>query len=386
MIERVAFCILVLIFVGAASAVTESELFGFDEDQMFMDNDSLFSDETFASLFGPWFDFNTSLGVFDFGEPTGFFSEFYTFTGTPIVGPISAPVRFTGHEPDWIYLVGEEPVSYTEYKRMSFATGVNQLWVSSALKWTRYLLCPNGSFVQLIADSPTGGVAEVYEIYPDNTIVHKQVQLFVGYNNLRFQASHVGRNMIFFVADNQPSNVVIIDVEASRTLLGSNAPAGSGSMAAGTSQNGQSALGGSATGGSTGVGSTDTGSNGIGSTGVGSMVSEETYFQQVDSGPEMPPIGSQSSTGTSATGDTTVTLRSTQMRGYDVFVDDVYVGSDGKGGDALDGLYTIKVVGNMDHFVKVWDPVSQFFYGKPKYYPRGVTAQLNVEPAEAAYF
>lgn len=51
-----------------------------------------------------------------------------------------------------------------------------------------------------------------------------------------------------------------------------------------------------------------------------------------------------------------VTIRSAQYRGYDVTVDGIYVGTDGKGGDPLDGVYTLRVAGNQPHTIRVDHP------------------------------
>ncbi|OPY55861.1 MAG: hypothetical protein A4E49_00338 [Methanosaeta sp. PtaU1.Bin112] len=39
-------------------------------------------------------------------------------------------------------------------------------------------------------------------------------QLSQGYNSMNFQAKEIGRHMLYFVIDSQPSNVVIMDVLA----------------------------------------------------------------------------------------------------------------------------------------------------------------------------
>ncbi|UEC39887.1 MAG: hypothetical protein METHSR3v1_690011 [Methanothrix sp.] len=35
-----------------------------------------------------------------------------------------------------------------------------------------------------------------------------------GYNSMNFQANEIGRHMLYFIIESQPSNVVIIDVLA----------------------------------------------------------------------------------------------------------------------------------------------------------------------------
>lgn len=85
------------------------------------------------------------------------------------------------------------------------------------------------------------------------------------------------------------------------------------------------------------------------------------------------PFGSVTSANGTAAGvgnpggfDASITIISPQYRGYDVSVDGSYIGTDGKGGDALDGVYSFKVTGNQQHLIRVDHPLNwklwQFFY------------------------
>ncbi len=51
-----------------------------------------------------------------------------------------------------------------------------------------------------------------------------------------------------------------------------------------------------------------------------------------------------------------VTIRSAQYQGYDVTVDGIYAGTDGKGGDPLDGVYAFRVAANQPHTIRVDHP------------------------------
>ena len=42
----------------------------------------------------------------------------------------------------------------------------------------------------------------------------KQYQFNAGYNTMKFNADQIGRHILYFIVDNQPSNVVIVDVFA----------------------------------------------------------------------------------------------------------------------------------------------------------------------------
>jgi hypothetical protein len=83
------------------------------------------------------------------------------------------------------------------------------------------------------------------------------------------------------------------------------------------------------------------------------------------------------------TGDSTATIVSQGMRGYQVFLDGNYVGTEGTGGDPLDGRFSFKVVGNQNHEVRVTD--GQFNYPKTIFFDRGGTKIINVEPGTAVY-
>jgi hypothetical protein len=100
-----------------------------------------------------------------------------------------------------------------------------------------------------------------------------------------------------------------------------------------------------------------------------------------------PPIQYPGSTYTptqysvATTGDSTAQIVSQGMRGYQVYLDGNYIGTEGTGGDPLDGKYTFKVVGNQNHEVRVYD--GQFNYPKTMFFDRGGTKIINVEPGMA---
>ncbi len=54
--------------------------------------------------------------------------------------------------------------------------------------------------------------------------------------------------------------------------------------------------------------------------------------------------------------DVPVVIRSAQYKGYDVTVDGIYVGTDGKGGDPLDGVYAFRVTANQPHTIRADHP------------------------------
>jgi len=95
------------------------------------------------------------------------------------------------------------------------------------------------------------------------------------------------------------------------------------------------------------------------------------------------PIASMPPQTPTVNGDTPVTIQSQGMRGYQVFLDGNYIGTEGTGGDLLDGRFSFNVVGNQNHDIRVYD--GQFNYPKTMYFARGVQKIINVEPGTAVY-
>ena len=87
----------------------------------------------------------------------------------------------------------------------------------------------------------------------------------------------------------------------------------------------------------------------------------------------LPAIGQPNPQNTCGGSDALVTIISPEYRGYDVYVDEIYVGTDGKGGDALDGVYSSCVTGNQVHRIRVNHPLNwkwwEFFFMAGGSYP-----------------
>ncbi len=82
-------------------------------------------------------------------------------------------------------------------------------------------------------------------------------------------------------------------------------------------------------------------------------------------------------------GDTPVTIASQEMKGYQVYLDGQYIGTEGTGRDSLDGRFSFRVVGNQNHDIGVYD--GQFNYAKTIYFARGVSKTIYVEPGTPVY-
>lgn len=56
---------------------------------------------------------------------------------------------------------------------------------------------------------------------------------------------------------------------------------------------------------------------------------------------------------------------------------------EGSGGDTLDGRFSFNVVGNQNHYVRVYD--GQFNYPKTMFFTSRVQKIIYVEPGTAVY-
>ena len=152
------------------------------------------------------------------------FTEYYTTTGTPVVGGIiSNPAKFdiTQKTPSSVYYGAGVGLPYSQYAA-TVPSKTNDLWIQGATNWTQYVVSPVGTWLQLIAYAPVEGPAGFYEMIQTDTTSSKYstYQFNQGYNTMNFNADQVGRHMLYFVVNSQPSNVVVVDVFAQ-------APAGS---------------------------------------------------------------------------------------------------------------------------------------------------------------
>jgi hypothetical protein len=165
--------------------------------------------------------YSTGVSFYNQGVPDTTFSpftEYYTTSGMPIVGGIiSTPVKFdiAQRMPSTIYYGTGQTLPYDQYVS-TVPSGTNELWVQGATSWAQYVVSPVGTWIQLVANAPVGGPGGFYEIVQTDTstVRYNTYQFYQGYNTMNFNADQVGRHMFYFAVNNQPSNVVIVDVFA----------------------------------------------------------------------------------------------------------------------------------------------------------------------------
>ncbi|MDD4775864.1 MAG: S8 family serine peptidase, partial [Syntrophomonas sp.] len=93
---------------------------------------------------------------------------------------------------------------------------------------------------------------------------------------------------------------------------------------------------------------------------------DEIYGSKESSVQPVLPVTVKPSVQPSSGLSTTITIISTQYKGYTIQVDGQTIGTEGQGQDALDGRYTFTVAGNQQHQIKVDHPMNwkrwQYFY------------------------
>ncbi len=165
----------------------------------------------------PWY--SPDVSFYRQGVPDTTFSpyrEYYTAAGTPISGGIiSNPVKFdiTKEAPASVYYGTGQGLPFSQYASL-VPSKANELWIRGVTNWTQYAVSPVGTWLQLVANAPVGGTAGFYEVVQTETIAQKYgtYQFSTGYSTMNIYADQAGRYMLYFVVNNQPSNVVIIDV------------------------------------------------------------------------------------------------------------------------------------------------------------------------------
>ena len=167
----------------------------------------------------PWYTTGGSFYSQAYGSTTfSPYTEYYVTSGTPVVdGIVSNPTKFdiAQETPSSVYYGAGVGLPYTQYAS-TVPSKTNDLWIQGATNWTQYVVSPVGTWLQLIAYAPVEGPAGFYEmIQTDATSSkYKTYEFNQGYNTMNFNADQVGRHMLYFVVNNQPSNVVVVDVFA----------------------------------------------------------------------------------------------------------------------------------------------------------------------------
>jgi len=146
------------------------------------------------------------------------FREYYTASNQRVVAVgqrVSTPARYdiSQKTPTNVYYASGQGLTYPQYASIA-PSKANDLWIQGTGNWSQYAVVPVGTWLQLIATAPVGGPGGFYEITQMDgaTLEYNTLQFYQGYNNISFEADRAGRHMLYFVVNNQPSDVVVVDV------------------------------------------------------------------------------------------------------------------------------------------------------------------------------
>jgi len=295
----------------------------------------------FACLFGAQGQYSTPTGGYSAGAAssgmdqttTWQYSQFYQMLGGPAPSNhISVPQKYdiTGNAPSTVLFSNQgPPVNYPQYTSSLAYTGGNALWVQGLTSWTRYAQVPRGSSLALLATTSTGGNGYLYEINPGAILAKNSFYFFRGSSQIGFYADTIGQHILLFIIDSQVSNSIVIDVvpyippyqyPAPIPLI---LPYPLGSSYYQASQHPPE-----------------------------QPQHPPEQPQQPSEQPQQPPEKS-TMRPILTQGDTPVHLISQSIKGYQLFVDGDYIGTDGAGLDHLDGKINFWLNGDQHHTIKV---------------------------------
>jgi hypothetical protein len=128
---------------------------------------------------------------------------------------VGSPMQYdiNGRTPSGLNYGSGQAQSYSTYAS-SLSAPRNDLWIAGQTNWTQYAVIPVGASLELLASVPAGGSGGLYKVIQTNSLKtdYQSMQLNPGYSSMSFQAGQAGRHMLYFVINNMPSNVVIVDV------------------------------------------------------------------------------------------------------------------------------------------------------------------------------
>lgn len=292
------------------------------------------------------------------------FSQYYAEAKVEAEEPrvaeiISSPVPFniTAGAPKNVFYASGQGLPFSQYLSTEPSRS-SDLWIRGRENWTQYVVSPAGAAVELVANVPGGGSGGFYQTVQTETasLSSKTYQFYDGYNSMIFRADRIGRHLLYLVADNQPSNVVVIDVFAQ-------APAAQPAQAAQSqpfqaAQPAQSTLPYQA-------------AQPIQTTQPLQTSQPQSYPLPGSANTPQYPTVPQAPAGASSLGDTPLTIYYPGLSNFQVFVDGVEVGV-GSGGS-----FSTKVKGGASHVISIWD--GFWMYQNNVYFESGVPKVINVE-------
>ena len=304
----------------------------------------------FVCLFGAQGQYNTPTSgysaratISDMAQSTtSQYSQFYQMLSGPAPSNhIITPRKYdiTGNAPSTILFSNQGlPVNYPQYASNPIYSGSNTLWIQGLTSWTEYAQVPQGSSLALLATTSTGGNGYLYEINPSGILAKNGFYFFQGSSQIGFYADTIGQHILLFIINGQVSNSIVIDVVPyippyqNPTPIPSIQPYPQGTSNYKTSQ------------------------------------------QQPEKSPTGPIL---------TQGDTPVHLISQSIKGYQLFVDGNYIGTDGASVDSLNGEIDFWLDGDQDHTVKVVNGTET--YQSTIFFQKEVLKTIYVERGKGIY-
>ena len=292
------------------------------------------------------------------------FSQYYAEAKAEAEAPreaeiISDPMKFniTLGAPKNVFYASGQGLPFSQYLSTEPSRS-SDLWIRGRENWTQYVVSPVGAAVELVANVPGGGSGGFYQTVQTETasLNSKTYQFYEGYNSMIFRADRIGRHLLYLVADNQPSNVVVIDVFAQAPAAQPAEPSQSQPFQA--AQPAQSTLPYQA-------------AQPIQTTQPLQTSQPQSYPLPGSANTPQYPTVPQAPAGASSLADTPLTIYYPGLSNFQVFVDGVEVGV-GSGGS-----FSTKVKGGASHVISIWD--GFWMYQNNVYFESGIPKVINVE-------
>ena len=314
----------------------------------------------------PWY--GSDLSFYKRLAPASAFTPFSQYYAQAEAEPpqesevISRPVPFniTAGAPKYVFYASGQGLPFSQYLSTEPSRS-SDLWIRGRENWTQYVVSPMGAAVELVANVPNGGSGGFYHTVQTETasLSSKTYQFYDGYNSMIFRADRIGRHLLYLVADNQPSNVVVIDVFAQ-------AAAAMPSQASQAEETLQAQ-----------IPQTEPAQSAQPSQSQPFQIAQPVQTSQPQSYP-LPgsantpqyPAVAQPAAGASLA-DTPLNIIYPGPSNFQVFVDGVEVGV-GSG-----GIFSTKVKGGASHVISIWD--GFWMYQNSVYFESGVPKVINVE-------
>jgi|GEM_PF-176077 len=298
------------------------------------------------------------------------FSQYYAEAEVEAEAPqeaeiISSPEPFniTAGAPKYVFYASGQGLPFSQYLSTEPSRS-SDLWIRGRENWTQYVVSPMGAAVELVANVPGGGSGGFYQTVQTETasLSSKTYQFYEGYNSMIFRADRIGRHLLYLVADNQPSNVVVIDVFAQ-------APAASPSQAQGA----QPAQGTLPYQAAQPIQAAQPAQSTLPYQAAQPIQTSQPQSYPLPGAANTPqyPSVPPAQAGASSLGDTPLTIYYPGPSNFQVFVDGVEVGV-GSGGS-----FSTKVKGGASHVISIWD--GFWMYQNNVYFESGVPKMINVE-------